>query len=43
MLLSRFGRLSRWVVAFGWNGTFALLALPVMLLLLWLWVPFTAS
>ena len=28
MLLSRFGQISRWVVAFRWNGLFALIALP---------------
>ncbi|WP_111493322.1 MULTISPECIES: hypothetical protein [Marinobacter] len=35
MLLSRFGKLSRWVVAFGWNGLFALVSIPLMLALLW--------
>ena len=33
MLLSRFGQISRWVVAFRWNGLFALIALPVLLVL----------
>lgn len=33
MLLSRFGQISRWVVAFRWNGVFALIALPVLLAL----------
>lgn len=37
MLLARFGQLSRWLVAFGWNGLFALSTLPLMLGLLWLW------
>lgn len=37
MLLARFGQLSRWLVAFGWNGLFALSTLPLMLILLWLW------
>ncbi|WP_166268834.1 hypothetical protein [Marinobacter caseinilyticus] len=37
MLLARFGKLSRWVVAFGWNGLFALASLPLMLALLGLW------
>lgn len=35
MLLSRFGQVSRWVVAFGWNGLFVLLSLPLLLLMLW--------
>ncbi|KPP96972.1 hypothetical protein [Marinobacter sp. HL-58] len=35
MLLSRFGQVSRWVVAFGWNGLFVLLAIPLLLLMLW--------
>ncbi|WP_417530820.1 hypothetical protein [Marinobacter lipolyticus] len=35
MLLSRFGQVSRWVVAFGWNGVFVLLSLPLLLLMLW--------
>lgn len=35
MLLSRFGKVSRWVVAFGWNGLFVLLSVPLLLLLLW--------
>lgn len=39
MLLSRFGQLSRWVVAFGWNGLFALVCIPLMLALLWIWLP----
>lgn len=42
MLLSRFGQLSRWVVAFGWNGVFALTSIPLMLLLLWIWLPWAA-
>ncbi len=33
MLLSRFGQISRWVVAFRWNGLFVLIALPLLLLL----------
>lgn len=37
MLLSRFGRVSRWLVAFGWNGLFVLISLPLLLLLLWGW------
>lgn len=35
MLLSRFGQVSRWVVAFGWNGLFVLLSIPLLLLMLW--------
>ena len=35
MLLSRFAGMSRWVVAFGWNGRFALLSIPLMLAFLW--------
>ncbi len=35
MLLSRFGQVSRWVVAFGWNGVFVLFSLPLLLLMLW--------
>ncbi|ROT98213.1 hypothetical protein EB809_14585 [Marinobacter sp. R17] len=35
MLLSRFGKISRWVVAFGWNGRYALIAVPLMLAFLW--------
>jgi len=31
MLLSRFGQVSRWKVAFRWNGTFVLLAIPLLL------------
>ncbi|WP_148861287.1 hypothetical protein [Marinobacter fonticola] len=38
MLLSRFGQLSRWVVAFGWNGVFALVCIPLMLLFLWTYI-----
>lgn len=34
MLLSRFGQVSRNVVAFHWNGLFILLAVPLLLLLL---------
>ncbi len=33
MLLARFGQISRWVVAFRWNGLFVLIALPVLLVL----------
>ncbi len=33
MLLSRFGQVSRWVVAFRWNGRFVLIAVPLMLVL----------
>lgn len=35
MLLSRFGQVSRWMVAFGWNGLFVLLSLPLLLVMLW--------
>lgn len=35
MLLSRFGQVSRWVVAFGWNGMFVMLSLPLLLVMLW--------
>lgn len=35
MLLSRFGQVSRWVVAFGWNGLFVLLTIPLLLMMLW--------
>lgn len=35
MLLSRFGQVSRWVVAFGWNGVFVMLSLPLLLVMLW--------
>ncbi|MDF0751655.1 hypothetical protein NLU14_15610 [Marinobacter sp. 71-i] len=35
MLLSRFGQVSRWVVAFGWNGVFVLFSIPLLLLMLW--------
>jgi len=35
MLLSRFGQVSRWLVAFGWNGAFVLLSIPLLLLMLW--------
>jgi len=34
MLLSRFGQVSRWVVAFRWNGVFVLMAVPLLLALL---------
>lgn len=34
MLLSRFGQVSRSVVAFRWNGLFVLIAVPVLLVLL---------
>ncbi|MGF2735691.1 hypothetical protein [Marinobacter sp. DUT-1] len=33
MLLSRFGQVSRWVVAFRWNGRFVLIAVPLLLVL----------
>lgn len=33
MLLSRFGQVSRWVVAFHWNGRFVLIAVPLLLVL----------
>lgn len=33
MLLSRFGQISRWVVAFRWNGLFVLIVLPLLLVL----------
>ncbi|MBD3641544.1 MAG: hypothetical protein HUJ18_11175 [Marinobacter sp.] len=33
MLLSRFGQVSRWVVAFRWNGRFVLIAIPLLLVL----------
>ena len=33
MLLARFGQVSRWVVAFRWNGLFVLIALPLLLVL----------
>jgi len=41
MLLSRFGQVSRWIVAFRWNGVFVLIALPALavwtaLVLVWL-------
>lgn len=42
MLLSRFGQLSRWTVAFGWNGVFALVSIPLMLVLLWVCLPWAA-
>lgn len=35
MMLSRFGQVSRWVVAFGWNGLFVLLSIPLLLIMLW--------
>lgn len=35
MLLSRFGQVSRWVVAFGWNGVFVLMSIPLLLMMLW--------
>ncbi|MBW0148337.1 hypothetical protein [Marinobacter arenosus] len=31
MLLSRFGQISRWKVAFRWNGLFVLIAVPLLL------------
>ena len=34
MILARFGRISKFTVAFGWNGLFTLSALPLMLVLL---------
>jgi hypothetical protein len=34
MLLSRFGQVSRWVVAFRWNGVFVLIVVPLLLALL---------
>lgn len=34
-LLSRFGQVSRWVVAFSWNGLFVVLSIPLLLLMLW--------
>jgi hypothetical protein len=34
MLLSRFGQVSRWVVAFRWNGVFILIVVPLLLALL---------
>tara|TARA_R110001583_G_scaffold146583_2_gene298647 strand:- start:958 stop:2340 length:1383 start_codon:yes stop_codon:yes gene_type:complete len=34
MLLSRFGQVPRWVVAFRWNGVFVLIAVPLLLALL---------
>ncbi|TNE96619.1 MAG: hypothetical protein EP328_07720 [Gammaproteobacteria bacterium] len=34
MLLSRFGQVSRWVVAFRWNGVFVVIAVPLLLALL---------
>lgn len=34
MLLSRFGQVPRWVVAFRWNGVFVLMAVPLLLALL---------
>ncbi|MEX2475776.1 hypothetical protein [Marinobacter sp.] len=38
MLLSRFGQVSRWVVAFGWNGAFVMVSTPLLLVFLWvLW------
>lgn len=37
MLLSRFGQVSKWVVAFRWNGVFVLVAVPMLLALLGLW------
>eukprot|EP00003_Mantamonas_plastica_P015073 TRINITY_DN25775_c0_g1_i1.p1 TRINITY_DN25775_c0_g1~~TRINITY_DN25775_c0_g1_i1.p1 ORF type:complete len:458 (+),score=41.67 TRINITY_DN25775_c0_g1_i1:79-1452(+) len=36
MLLSRFGQVSRWVVAFRWNGVFVVIVVPLLLLLLFL-------
>lgn len=34
MLLSRFGQVSRWKVAFRWNGVFVLIAVPLLLMFL---------
>jgi hypothetical protein len=34
MLLSRFGQVPRWVVAFRWNGVFVLIVVPLLLALL---------
>ncbi|WP_336367594.1 hypothetical protein [Marinobacter sp. C2H3] len=31
MLLSRFGRVTRWQVAFRWNGAFVMVALPLLI------------
>jgi len=38
-LLSRFGRLSPITVAFGWNGLFILVSLPLLFAMLWLLSP----
>ena len=43
MLLSRFGQVSRWVVAFRWNGVFVLVAVPLLLALLVLEANFISS
>lgn len=40
MLLSRFGQVPRWVVAFRWNSAFILIAVPLLLLLLALEIVF---
>jgi fucose 4-O-acetylase-like acetyltransferase len=34
MLLSRFGQVSRWQIAFRWNGVFVMIAVPLLLALL---------
>lgn len=39
MLLSRFGQISRWKVAFRWNGVFVLIAVPLLLAFLALITP----
>jgi hypothetical protein len=39
MLLSRFGQVSRWKVAFRWNGVFVLIAIPLLLVFLALIIP----
>lgn len=33
MLLTKFGQISRWVVAFRWNGLFVVIVLPLLLVL----------
>jgi hypothetical protein len=43
MLLSRFAGMSRWVVAFGWNGRFALVSIPLMLVLMWVFQYWTMA
>jgi len=39
MLLSRFGQVSRWKVAFRWNGLFVVIAIPLLLVFLALIAP----